>query len=396
MRADDAREPTPYYGVIEDIVDAVPNSPYSRQHILIDSVRADNFDRDGASAIENSKALALVRIMSTPKRLKMQFKLSDPKPGDWLSFRLDDSGGIPRAWELPASNAYRSGTSRSVRDLRRISGPEDERLAGDHRLVANLVAASKSQTINVKRGTAAAALDQVGAGGQIEIIVLDVGQASATLIKRNGLPIGFFDIGAPVWFNRGSVDHAMVPPKFDQGFVILSHWDFDHFDLGRRHAPYQNLQWFAPDQPVGPNTARFQGQLGSRLTFIDGFAAGGGFQLSRGISALAGDRNGTGYQLRYDEGTRAVLLTADASYDLIEPTMLAGVGSLTIPHHGGLSLVPPPPAMQPHRAIASFGLPNRYRHPDQTTLSNHANGKWQVASTAAWQSMPRGDRILFP
>jgi beta-lactamase superfamily II metal-dependent hydrolase len=206
-------------------------------------------------------------------------------------------------------------------------------------------------------------MQRLGTAGRIEIIVLDVGQASAALIKRDGNPIGFFDFGAPIWFNKGSLPKAMSPPSVSGGFVILSHWDFDHFDLGRRHQPYRKLDWYAPDQPVGPNTARFQADLGNRLTFIDGPASGGGFSLERGTSTGVNDRNGSGYQLRFEKDGRAVLLTGDTGYDLIQTHMLAGVGALTVPHHAGRSDAAPPAAVDPWRAIASYGAPNSYRHP---------------------------------
>ena len=64
----ETREPTDYYGVVEEVVDADPNNARTRSFLLIDAVRADLFDRDGAQVIENRGALALIRAMSTPRR----------------------------------------------------------------------------------------------------------------------------------------------------------------------------------------------------------------------------------------------------------------------------------------------------------------------------------------
>lgn len=392
----EARDPTPYLGVVEDVIEAVPNDPLSRQFLLIDAVREDEFIRDSASAAESPDSLALVRIMSTPKRLNDMFGLAEVRPGNWLSFELDNSGGIPRAWEMRASENYASRRSRSVRGMRRIEASDGAARTSDGDLLTKLINAAVLQAKDSKRESAADAIEQIGVGGQIEIVVLDVGQASANLIRRNGQPIGFFDLGSPLWFNRGSFPIKYGLPALPSGFVILSHWDFDHFELGRRNAPYHQLRWFAPDQPVGLNTARFQKQLGHRLTFIDGPAAGGGFRMSRGISKVQNDRNGTGYLLRYEAEGKAALLTADASYDNIDPTMLSGVSRLTIPHHGAASTILPPPAVPPSRAVASFGLPNKYRHPDPQTLADHASQKWRIEVTAAFGGRTRGNKMLFP
>lgn len=390
------REPTDYYGVVEEVVEADPRNGRTRSFLLLDCVLAERFERADAGALQDRGALALVRAMSTPKRWEEQFGLGGLANGDWLSFRLDDSGSVPRAWELSAANNYASGPSRSIRWMRRISGPPTAIQPGDDALVTRLMAASSSLVKSQRRASAATAARRFVRGGNIEIIVLDVGQASAALIKRNGNPIGFFDVGAPIWFNKGSLPKSVLLPVLSKGFVILSHWDFDHFDLGRRHTPYHSLDWYAPDQPVGPNTARFQADLGGRLTFIDGPATSGGFTLDRGTATLPNDRNGSGYQLRYERDARAVLLTGDTSYDLIQPQMLSGISGVSIPHHAGRSHAPPPPPASPARAIASFGSPNSYRHPHPKTLSDHGSQGWHLAPTATTLTQCRGDRVLFP
>jgi beta-lactamase superfamily II metal-dependent hydrolase len=232
-------------------------------------------------------------------------------------------------------------------------------------------------------------------GGSIEITVLDVGQASAALIKRDGTSIGLFDAGAPIWFNKGSLPKTFSAPAIDSGFVFLSHWDFDHFDLGRRHLPYQSLSWFAPNQLVGPNTALFQDRLGSNLTFVHGATSHGGFRLAQGTSPDPKDRNGTGYQLRYENGRSAVLLTGDADYQWIRPAMRADLDGVTVPHHGGRG-TPPPTARGRRRAIVSYGEPNSYHHPHDDTLSAHKAAHWTISYTAQNGRTGRGDRTLFP
>lgn len=393
----ETRDPIDYYGVVEEIVESDPQNSRSRSFLLIDCVRADLFERQGAEAIYDRSALALVRAMSTPKRWEEQFGLGEIATGDWLSFRLDDSGDVPRAWELRADYDYASGPSRSIKSMRRISGPGASLQANDKALVMRLLGATAATAQRRPRIGALEAVQRFGSGGQIEIVVLDVGQASAGLIKRDGRPIGYFDIGAPIWFNKGSLPKPMLVPSISDGFVVVSHWDFDHFDLGRRHKPYHALDWYAPDQPVGPNTARFQADLGAKLTFIDGTATHGGFTLARGTSTVTTDRNGSGYQLRYEENGKAVILTGDTAYDLIQPSMISGVGAVTVPHHGGRSSATAPHgATAPARAILSYGDPNSYRHPHPQTLTDHQRQGWKLTSTARTTRHKRGDRVLFP
>lgn len=389
-------EPTDYYGVVEEVVEADPKNGRTRSFLLIDCVQSNRFNEQGAAIIEDQSALALVRAMSTPKRWDEQFGLGPVAKGDWLSFRVGDSGDLPRAWELRADQNYAPGPSRSIERVSRIGSRAYDRRNENQKLLYSLRAATRAPSRQRPVVSAEIALQHIAQRGGIEIIILDVGQASTALIKQNGQAIGFFDLGAPIWFNKGSLPKNFGHPHVPGGFVILSHWDFDHFDLGRRYQPYHSLDWYGPMQPVGPNAANFQMKLGSSLTFISGAASNAGFELSRGTSTTKSDRNGTGYQLRYEQDGRAVLLTGDAGYDHIRAHMLAGLESLTVPHHGGRSDASPPSPNSHGRAIVSYGLPNSYRHPHLQTVSNHEKLGWQVSTTATTPNQARGHRLLFP
>lgn len=390
--------PGEYYGLVDDIVEAEPGNGYSRSFLLLDCVDGRRFRESGAEALVDPSALTLVRAMSTPRRWAEQFDFADFSKGDWVAFTLDDRGDAPRAWELPAAREYVSGPARSVRSIRRLGdgSPPPEGRSDDALAYALALASARGRVNRDVVELDAFAERLAGAGDEaIEIIALDVGQASATLIRRGGRAIGLFDAGAPIWFNKGSIAPNFSPPVISDGFVFLSHWDFDHFDLGRRHAPYRDLDWYAPDQAVGPNTAKFQVELGSKLTFVNGVFSRGGFTFARGTSTLPKDRNCSGYQLRYEKNDRAVLLTGDANYASIVPHMLTGLDGLLIPHHGGLGTTPPPPIGLPARAIASYGLPNHYRHPHSDTIKEHWRVGWQVLATATG-TLPRGNRTLYP
>ena len=391
-------EPSHYYGLIEDVIDAVDGNNFSRSHLLLDCVFAHRFDDGGNNALTEPSALSLVRAMSTTKKWHRVFGTTEFAKGDWVALTIDDDGNAPRAWELPASNGYTAGPSRSLRSITRLGdGSEPARADASASLAFRLASGSDSALPHSRNMPIENFVARLGSSGDasFEFIALDVGQASATLIRRNGRAIGLFDAGAPVWFNKGSIAPRFVPPAIPGGFIFLSHWDFDHFDLGRRHMPYRDLDWFAPVQPVGPNTAKFQTELGSKLTFVTGATSSAGFTFAQGTAPDPKDRNGSGYQLRYEKDGRALLLTGDSDYNCIRTQMLSGLTAVTIPHHAGRGTAPPLPQWPAARAVASYGVPNSYRHPDGRTLSEHRNRGWDVVSTAAGQ-LPRGQRTIFP
>jgi hypothetical protein len=386
-------DPTPYIGLVEEIIEAIDGNGYSRSFVLIDCFRTDRIP-DNVDALRDKSSLALVKIMSTPRRLSELF--GQFAEGDWVAFEVTDEWSMPFAWELPLLEGYAQGRRRSVRNLK-VIGPSGYSYRKDVKTAAAFLTKASSWAASKRPSkTVADFAKKYLHPGKIEIIVLDVGQASAALIRRDGAPLGLFDAGAPIWFNKGSLPLNFRPPRIKNGFVFLSHWDFDHFDLGRRNTEYRSLPWFAPNQPVGPNTAAFQESLGSNLTFVTGSVVNhAGFSLAAGTSSDPKDRNGTGYQLRYENGGTAVLLPGDADYQFIIGPMKVNLGGVAVPHHGGKGTAAPP-ANGKANAILSYGLPNSYRHPNADTLNSHKTAKWNLSHTAKQPKLKRGNRTLFP
>jgi beta-lactamase superfamily II metal-dependent hydrolase len=373
--------------------------------MLLDGVDAKRFDETEA-AVRDPEALALIRAMSTDRVWQEDHELSQAAKGDWVEIRLNDAGGAPMAWEMKPTDDYRRGPKRSVASIRRIGRPTADGAAtgADPELAMRLHSAIKAgpgrRPVQALQNFAHLFMpigspDQSDQADNIEIVILDVGQASAAIIKRDGTPIALFDAGSPIWFNKRSLHRRFVPPELDKGVIFLSHWDFDHFDLGRRHPPWRQRVWLAPDQPVGPNTELFQRELGSQLTFVDGPLTIGGFRFERGTCLDPADRNNTGYQLRYERANEAALLTGDADYAHIAPHMISGLTHLCIPHHGGRGTTPPAPVGSLGRAVVSYGTPNIYRHPHVPQLLAHERLGWEIVKTAQ-DVRPRGDRQLYP
>lgn len=396
-----------YYALLEDWVGPLEGIKHGRANVLLDGVDADRFDAND-SAVADPEALSLIRAMSTERVWQDQHQLNNLAKGDWIEISFHDGGDAPMAWEMAANDGYRRGPKRSVHGMRRLGRgfPDGAADGPDPELVARLQAASKAASGRhnsvplqslasrfLPDGSSASSPTRMDA---IEIIILDVGQASAALIRRNGQPVGLFDAGSPIWFNKGSLGRRFTPPELGNGFIFLSHWDFDHFDLGRRHTMWHGHDWYAPDQMVGPNTALFQRALGARLTFVDGPLTIGGFQFERGTCSDFLDRNNTGYQMRFQHGSEALLLTGDADYAHIADHMKAGLSHLCVPHHGGRGTAPPNPAGPMGHAVVSYGMPNGYHHPHPLQIRAHQTRGWRVVPTASGRAAPRGDRQLYP
>jgi hypothetical protein len=92
------------------------------------------------------------------------------------------------------------------------------------------------------------------------------GSSTSAALAASDLLQQTSDVGGPLFFHGKSFPKAFnestrVP---DSGFVVLSHWDFDHYSLAVSKIPkLRDLDWYAPDQPVGPNAAACKPNLGA-------------------------------------------------------------------------------------------------------------------------------------
>ncbi len=402
--------PRRFLAFVEAKVEAVDGVPGTRTGLVLDCVEADAYREDRGG---EPKALAIVRVLSTPKRLKALFDLPRmPVEGDWLQIDVADGEGLPLAWVLSAEAGYRGPVQRlRLHDMRFLRteadptpGPAGDDLAPEtsETLVMHFTLAGPPSDSDMRAGIEAVLTASKGKGG-LHARMLDVGQASAIAIHTARHPdaevLGFFDVGWPLWFHFRSLPKATsVKLPAADGFVFLSHWDFDHFAMAIFHRPeLKALRWYAPRQSVGPNTANFARSLGDRLTYLEDDSYGPPeFQLVRGRGADLGvpnDRNATGYVLRFDGEDGARLLTGDVSYEFIPAAIKSGLMGVAIPHHAGPSTEPPPtPVGDTPVAVASYGMPNRYRHPSNPVIEAHVDAGWCVRVTAATSILPRSDR----
>jgi hypothetical protein len=382
------------YGFIESFSKPYDASSYSRINIVLDVVDANAFDA-GIVGDRSPAHLSMVRIMTTQKRLENLFDIGSPiTEGDWFRIRLGVRARMPRAWVLEARNDYMGDViGLNLIGLLRISsagpsGPtEPNGKLGALRAWCRIPGQNAKTSVIVTNAT------------DFHVRVADVGHASFSAIHAApdlaSKIVGYFDVGGPVYFHHHTFpktfkDHLLIP---SDGFVALSHWDFDHYSLAvTKMKGLQNLTWYAPEQLVGPNAARLQVLLGPRLNFVHTptYQISNGLQMWQG-SGTPGDRNNSGYVFTVQSRAGRTLLTGDVAYDCIPAGAKTNLAALGVTHHGGSGAGSPPTPIAGNRpAAVSFGLPNRYHHPNWSDIAKHTLAGWQIKPTFV-TATTRGD-----
>jgi len=373
------------YGFLEAVTFPEEKSnPRGRMNLVLDSIKTEAIET-GTAHNRLASDLLIVRILTTRGRLESLFPTVNWDEGGWVQFELRDSPGLPRAWYLSAEADYSGSVVRTnLISATALSGNP----LGPAKVVGKLqelCAPTAAVRIQKQR--------QYSPKSRIPgpfVRVVDVGHASfSTVHEGNHIGskiLGYFDVGGPVFFH-----HRTFPASFLEagrvpasGFVVLSHWDFDHYSLAVSKIPaLRSLNWYAPDQPVGPNAASLQAKLGSRLSLISAptYSLTPSIHLWKGNGALT-DRNGSGYVMRITRAGGGVLLSGDVPYSMLPPGVENQLVALAVTHHGGsFTGSPPVPLKAGATAAVSYGLPNRYHHPHAPSIDLHVTAGWQIAPT---------------
>lgn len=96
-----------------------------------------------------------------------------------------------------------------------------------------------------------------------------------------------------------------------------------------------------------------------------------------------------------DEAELETRLTGDADYHLTLPALgnQPAYDGLVVTHHGARYEGDLPKAKGGAApAVVSYGKDNRYKHPHETTLTNHIG--WNIERTADHHTGKRGDRTI--
>lgn len=407
------REIGGYFGFVESI------EPMGGDRIAIhlDSVSRADVALDGRAADDLEPSLGFLRIVTTHNRLRTFAGLDrNLEPGDWLELEVGQTVKGPPVWGLQLRDGRylgldgdRKPTRTHLSELRRLGEPEGRppRSLG----AAAASPASKGKKLRKRYdlstwscvGSAAKARQSLNTAYRALLstanpTALDVGQASCNhLVTKPEKGSLYFDAGEPIWLHVLTAPMTLAPTPATT--VVLSHWDSDHYALGRHHHAFAGAKWIAPAQTVGPNAYNFAKTLrdANRLQLVDGSSAtwsGSGFELLR---CTGTNLNGGGIALCLHTSRGTVLLTGDADYDQIPTPAGTRFTAIQMPHHGGRlpNACPIPPCQGATGvAIASFGAKNRYGHPNATTLKRH-KASWLLRATADWQGAVRGDKTYF-
>jgi len=385
---------------IVSAVHAMSESPNCRYSVMLDGVDADWFDEQTVVEDIPLKHLALMRIVTTKRKLT---ELSDrgdlPREGEWLELNLSTSPGEgPPIWVYGAAGDYAESRRGSVIELTFRNAGEEPTEAGaavapamraGHRLRQQF---DLSQFGRTKRSVIKGELTRFK--NITRCVVHDVGQANLCRLENNDQCAAFVDIGEPVAFHARTMPARPHVPVPEDGLVIITHWDWDHVAAGRERPglppnPYANLKWIAPVQILGPNIferiAKPHYRRGKLLLISvqRKRIRGGALQLLFGNGR---DQNNSGLAIVARLGRRRVLLPGDASLDGQGVNVRGCFGAVVVPHHGAANCgLPPMPFREASGsksiAAVSVGRANKYGHPDQITLKRYRCRGWSVVRT---------------
>ncbi|MGD9933142.1 MAG: DNA internalization-related competence protein ComEC/Rec2 [Dehalococcoidia bacterium] len=223
----------------------------------------------------------------------------------------------------------------------------------------------------------------LGGPGVLEVVVLDVGQGDATLVRTPG--------GRSVLVDGGPSDIRLarelgaVLPHWDRriDLVILSHADEDHVaGLAGLHRRFLVGQSVSNGIAGGGEAAGLFRQRAGEVLLIEAgevfFVDGVRFEvLWPPVAATPVNRNDGSMVIRVVYGDTSVLLTGDiesrAQDGLLESGVLLRADILKVPHHGaatsqGAFFA----AVGAEVAVISAGQGNRYGHPADETIDTLA------------------------
>ncbi len=210
-----------------------------------------------------------------------------------------------------------------------------------------------------------------------EVVVLDVGQGLAVLVRSQGATV-LVDTGPPDGAVVGALDAMGAPRRIDA--VVLTHADADHAGgLARLRERYQI------DRVLGSEeTLRTRKVDGEHLDIGDAITAGAWRMTVLGPPPDAPkvtSENDRSLVLLAESGTRRVLLTADI--EAAGEAWLAASGwplradVEVVPHHGSKtsSSAAFTRAVSPAVAVVSVGAGNSYGHPASEVLARYEGAR---------------------
>ena len=210
-----------------------------------------------------------------------------------------------------------------------------------------------------------------------EVVVLDVGQGSATLIRSRGTNV-LVDVGPPDGSVIRALDTVGAARRID--LVILTHADADHTGgLARLRERYEVGRVLGSEE-----TLRTRKVEGDTLDIGDRVRAGAWTLTALGPPADTSEvtsENDRSLVLLAESGARSVLLTADIEAAgeawLVTSGWPLRADVEVVPHHGSKSSSSTRfvQAVSPAVAVVSVGARNSYGHPADEVLARYGRSR---------------------
>lgn len=238
--------------------------------------------------------------------------------------------------------------------------------------------------------------------------VMDVGIGNCNMLLDQGPdPLIYYDIGFPLFFYRDSAPPGLTPAAWlgpiltnnatgNLVTVVLSHWDWDHWRLGRI-ASMQNHPWIVPRQPFGFAANNFFLTLTNVQVYAGAAVANGnGYTVYRCVpppgSPPAVVLNNSGLALRLDIRlpstgliVHSLYVTADANFTSLPVAVQGDTAAIVAVHHGSnnhgaAANLPAPDPRYPGtgRVVYSYGV--------RAANGRHPYGFPVAAAVAAYQA----------
>lgn len=246
----------------------------------------------------------------------------------------------------------------------------------------------------------------------IYVEIVDVGQGNTNLIyDKNNLSI--FDFGASVYASEAVLKSIIsdIQIRFDDFYnasLIISHWDYDHYNL-LTAIDEQILENFCcifiPSAVISLTAKQIVNKLMKNCRFIRTFLSPTpknkreiGIvpvitenKYTLYVGERSKDKNKSGLMLAIKGCEDITVLGADHTNRHILSCINSFVGSnekydklnIVVPHHGGhcgKAKIKVPSLFIPGTAAVSVGK-NSYKHPNQSTIDEYTNNGFEVLRT---------------
>ena len=178
-----------------------------------------------------------------------------------------------------------------------------------------------------------------------------VGQGSAATLNNSKkytsysyTPECYFDVGGDIYRRGGSecLSKLYHTKLNDDAFIILSHWDLDHWISAHKYEELQKLSWIAPFQKIGPTHAKMANKIKKNDKLFLWCDDIGDSVLTKNLCIYKlennNNRNYSGLCTVLKSPSTNILIPGDAPYDRCGKIINKHIVNIVIvPHHGGKS-----------------------------------------------------------